>query len=146
MAKRKAKKKQSPQRLAVAGVFTGAAAQRAKAASDQWHGFEQRGGAESVRVTNAPPWMPDNLVLLGDLLSVKYGSDKFDLIRRPWEHDFDPERPPLLVMDADSGTLLVLGVGTRYDVTTAGIANPDQAELLHSLTPDAPQQEIEPLA
>ena len=68
------------------------------------------------------------LVYLADAVEITYRSDKYDSVERWWQHRFDPDNPPTLALDVDSGTLIILGWGRAYDVTLAGITNPDERE------------------
>jgi hypothetical protein len=82
----------------------------------QWKGTQ---AGPTLHCSGVPAWVPSQLVHLGDLDRLDYISDKFDDIVRIWEHHFD--HPPPLVADPASGTLLILGYGTRYTLTEGGI-------------------------
>ena len=58
------------------------------------------------------------LVLLGELTELTYrtikGGEDWD-----WVHDFDPDNPPLLCLDLETGKLAIVGGG--YEVNDRGI-------------------------
>lgn len=114
----------------------------AKRTATQWTG---RTAVQSIRASGVPLWVPDHLVHLGDVDRIDYVAEKqIDADGNPvqaiWEHIF-PKRAPLLA-DAETGTMIILGHGSRYSLTVAGIDDwPPNHELIIPLS--APVQIIE---
>lgn len=112
----------------------------AQRTATRWTG--RRAGI-SLCASGVPLWLPDHLAHLGDVDRIDYKAtkeiDDDDPIDAIWEHLF-PQRPPLLC-DPSTGTLIIVGHGSRYAITTAGIDDwPPANDLIIPLT--APVQEI----